>query len=137
MSLREKEISFRTTPAKIGGRKHTNVIATANNISLWARYSKKKIKDTLKDHLIKWMVNNNEDDPYTYATVTFTPLRNNARSIDADAMAVSTYKWIIDTFVEQGYLNDDNKVTVVMKPCIVCVEDINETMVQVHARFYD
>lgn len=98
--------------------KYKNQLISLNNVSKWQRYSAKKVKDEYKQMLKDFYLVENENDAYKTLTVKFEIIRHNNRKFDADNGAYS-YKWIIDTLVELGWLLDDDQVRYEVEPSIV------------------
>jgi hypothetical protein len=110
------DIDIVFVPAKIGGKKHSNTHALANNVALWYRYSKTKIKNDFKARMKEWSLPIYESEPHDEAEVHFQIFRDSNRKIDSDSMSISTFKWALDLLVEQGYLSDDDRVKIVLHP---------------------
>jgi len=130
----EHDLDFIFVPAKIGFGKDKDVLCTNNNIPLWYRYNKTKIKNTFKDHVTQWLLPEHIDNPYITAEIRFTIHRPDNRKIDADAFGVSSYKWIIDILVEQSYLIDDDKCKIILEPAVLSHGSV-ETVVRMEVKF--
>lgn len=130
------EIDITFIGPKIGGGRLKNSLATNNNVPTWFRYYKKKIKDSFKTMLCEWYLPKS-DKLYERAEVTFTILRNNNKKMDPDAFGISAYKWAIDLLVEQGYLEDDDKIRIILEPTQLGCKDISETVINMKVKFYD
>ena len=128
------DITVMFPPAMLRRKKKESILCLTNNISLWWRYSKTKIKSEFKDMLIQWYLPEWQDNPYERAEIHFTVLRANGKKLDADSMAPSTFKWAMDTLVEQGYLVDDDKVKIVLHPTRLNQENQLETMVKMQVK---
>ena len=111
-------LEFTTPVPKIGAGKFKNQLAVNNTIPNWYRWYKKKIKDTFKQLLAEWHIEESQlalDD----VTVEFQLYRPTARKLDADSIAISAGKWTVDLLVERGWIKDDNTVTFIYKPVII------------------
>jgi hypothetical protein len=115
-----KEILKFTIPfPKIGVGKKKNQLATVNNIPYFYRFHKTRIKNGVKTRLKDWLLPKNEGKVYREGLVEFRLYRPSKKRLDADAGSGTVYKWIVDTLVEQGYFEDDDQITFVLKPVIV------------------
>ena len=123
------DITVMFPPAMLNRKKKESILCLTNNISLWWKHSKTRIKNEFKDILKQWYLPEWQDNPYERAEIHFTVLRANGKKLDADSMAPSTFKWSMDTLVEQGYLVDDDKVKLVLHPTRLNQKNQNETMV--------
>jgi hypothetical protein len=129
--LKEKyEIEIIFTPAMIGGKKNSAVCATNNNVHLWFRHSKTKIKNAFQELLREWYLPCFDENPYHCGEVHFTILRTNGRGMDSDALGISTNKWAIDTLTHQGYIVDDNRIKIVLEPTELNYKSEIETQVR-------
>jgi len=128
-------LEFTFPPPKIGVGKAKNQYATNNNVSVWYRFQKAKIKNAFKENLKGWYVPVAEKK-FRKATVTFKIMRDSARKIDADAFGISAYKWLIDLIVEQGHLVDDDMVRIIQEP-VILNSSVNETQIYCKVEFYD
>lgn len=120
-------LRFTIYAPKIGKGKYKNQLATVNNIPVWFRYYKTKIKKDFIETLGDWHVPKS-DLMLEEADIEFTLLRNSKRKLDADALTV-VYKWTIDYIVKQGWLKDDDKLRIIMNP--TQIHESPETMFSV------
>jgi hypothetical protein len=127
------ELTF--TPPKVGSGKSKNQYCTNNNIPVWYRFLKTKIKNEFKESIKQWYVPVAENT-FRRATVTFQIKRDSGRKIDSDAFGVSAYKWFIDSLTEQGWLKDDDCVRIILEPAILNC-DANETQIHVKVELYE
>jgi len=125
-----REVTFTLPPPKIGKGKWKNEYALLNNVAKWYRYGKTRIKNEFKEQIKDWFLEKNQGEVFTEGEISFQILRNTKRRIDADAMSLAG-KWVLDTFVERGYLIDDNKVKVIHEIPILGVTEQNETLIKV------
>jgi len=129
------DLDFIFVPAKIGSGKKKDVLCSNNNIPLWYRFAKTKIKNTFKKDIMDWFMPKHEDNPYISSDIRFTIHRPDNKKIDSDAFGISSYKWIIDTLVEQGYLVDDDKCKIILEPTILSSDGQIETSVRMEVKF--
>jgi hypothetical protein len=78
-------------------------LCTVNSMPLWYRYQKTKIKNMFKTKLGEWLIPDS-DKRLEQATVSFQIIRPDKHLIDPDSLAGSAGKWIVDYFVEKGWL---------------------------------
>lgn len=126
-----KKFDFLFDPAVISKTgKHKNVLASANNIPSWYRFKKTKIKKLFKEELSEWVVPQNDSGIVRYeGTFIFQIIRNNGYNVDSDALCISSYKWIIDLFVEKGWLYDDDNTTIILLPTLLYSDGVDRTRV--------
>ena len=117
MAKDEEILSFVVPVPKIGAGKAKNQLVLANNMPVWYRYHKTRIKEEFKHSLVEWLIPKS-NLLLESLKIEFSLIRHNNRRIDSDA-PFFIFKWIIDTIVEQGYAKDDNKVKLVIIPSIV------------------
>ena len=117
MARDEEILSFVVPVPKIGAGKAKNQLVLANNMPVWYRYHKTRIKEEFKHSLVEWFIPESELLLESFK-IEFSLLRHNKRRIDSDA-PFFVLKWIIDAIVEQGYAIDDNKVKLVIIPSVV------------------
>lgn len=123
-------IEFTFTPEKIGIGKHKEKLALINTMQFFYRYGFTRIKNSFKNRMKEWYVPLYDGPPFTEAKFEYTILRHNNRNIDSDSIAGLYTKWLQDVFVEQEYLVDDNRTTVVLNPAQMNTEHM-ETRIYV------
>ena len=133
---KEFDLEIVFTPAMLRRKKKSDVLCTTNNMHLWYRYSKTKIKESFKNDMKEWYLPKHTGDPYRWAEIHFTILRTNKRKIDSDALSSGTYKWTQDLLVEQGYLSDDDQTRLVLNPTEFDCDGTVETSVRMQVYFF-
>ena len=128
MVKKEPILSFVIPVPLVGFGKHKTNLCTNNNIHIWYRYYKTKIKNQLRDTLSNWMVPKS-DLKAKSGNIHFTLLRPNARRLDADSITL-TGKMITDFIVDQGWLMDDDNLHFHYHP-VVIERDRVETEIRV------
>ena len=127
----EPILQFEVEAPTIGAGKKKNQLPTANTAPYWFRYQKTAIKKKLKEALCEWHIPKSDLGLDTF-TAEFGLKRPGNKKLDADALFFC-YKWIIDTFVEQGWASDDDKAEIRITPSELSSSQVN-TMITV--KFY-
>ena len=123
-------LEFTVPVPKIGTGKFKNRLAVNNTIPTWYRFQKTKIKNTFKENLSQWHIEESQLALEENVTVEFQLYRPTKHKLDADSIAISAGKWTVDLLVEKGWIKDDNVVTFIYRPVIVEKERV-ETEVNV------
>ncbi len=134
---KEFDLEIVFTPAMLRRKTKSDVLCTVNNMNLWFRHSKTKIKDSFKHDMKEWYLPEYKGIPHRWAEIHFTILRSNGRKIDSDALSSGTYKWTQDLLVELKYLIDDDQTRLVLNPTQLHCEGTIETSVRMQVKFYD
>jgi len=113
---------------KTGKISTVNTVISLNNVNKWYRYKLKKIVEEYKENLTNWFIPKSKLK-LTSAFIEINLYRENKRKFDADNLGYIV-KWTIDTIKEQGWLKDDDQVTILLTPSIY-KEDIVETSIEV------
>ena len=108
--------------------KNTKQIVSLNNMSRWYRYGITRIKNDYKAILKDFFI----PDPQTEfisLRIEYEVQRHNKRRVDSMNIIAFADKWILDSFVETGWLKDDDKCYHVINPAQY-VEGIVETQLK-------
>ena len=88
--------------------------------------------------MIQWNIPKNESEPMRCGSIEFTIYRNDYRRMDSDSVAFPLAKWVLDIFVKQGWLLDDDKVQVIHHVPVLGVKDqCDKVLIHVKAQFYE
>ena len=125
-------LEFEIEAPVIGVGKKKNQLITVNNSPYWIRYHKTELKNKLKNMLCEWYIPKSELALDTF-TVEFGLKRPGKKKLDSDALFFC-YKWIVDTFVEQGWAKDDDKMEMRITPAELSSDGIGT---RITVKFYE